>query len=273
MEVGAGTQLVHIAFGAGLLHRPGQGGQVLVGGEGVCGRQVAPGEGSGAGRLAGCLHPGVFQRFFFTAFRRGGVRGDHRAAHRGPQLPGGLHLGLLDDQRFDGGGVLIIQPGQLVGDHGGAALVDQPGQRRAGQREPVQAQRQGEDAPRAVPGHGERGGDLVFGVLERPPVPARPPFSLTPGRQLRHGGEQPGDRAGTQPLPCRQHPSQLIIIQAAQALLPHLVRERGEHRPRWHRVHGPAVPESRPRCCNGGVVTADWAGQVGRPRLTVGRFV
>src|SRR6202035_2075241 len=123
-----------------------EGGQVLVGGEDFGGGQVPAGEAGGAGRIPGGFYPGAFQRFFLAAFRRGRVSGDDRPVHRGPQLPGGLPSGLGDDEGFDRGGVLVVQAGQLISDHGRAALVDLPGgQRRAGQREPVQREGQVQD--------------------------------------------------------------------------------------------------------------------------------
>ncbi len=94
------------------------------------------------------------------------------AADQGPQLPAGQPGCLADDQFLDGGGVLIVEAGQFLGDDFGAAFVDLPGgQRGAGQRQPVQAQRQVQQPPGAAPGQREGDRDLVINMIKRPPVP------------------------------------------------------------------------------------------------------
>ena len=244
VEVGAGAQGVQGAGDPGGFEGLGQGGEVLVGGQRGGGGQVAAGQCGGAGGFGEHLHPGVLQRLFFPPPGGGGVGGQDRAAHQGPQLPAGQPGRFPDDQGLDRGGVLIIEPGEFLGDDLGAAFVDQPGgQRGAGARQPVQGQRQFHQPPRAAPGQRERDRDLIIDMVKRPPVPALAPAGLTAGRQPGGGSELQRRRPGGQPPRGLQHPGQLIIIQTVQAIALDAIGQDGQDRPGGHGIRCPVYRE------------------------------
>ena len=95
---------------------------------------MSPSRGFGVTRADPHFHPGVVQRLFFPL--PGGLRGggQDRAAGQGPQLPAGQPGRLPDDELLHGGGVLVVEAGQFLGDDLGAPLVDQPALRRVSVR-------------------------------------------------------------------------------------------------------------------------------------------
>src|SRR5262249_17182394 len=134
-----GAQSVHSAGDTGGLKLPGQGGEVLIGGQDRRGGKVASRQGGGPGMLVPALDPGSLLGALLAPPGSAGSGGQHRAAGGGTQLPGGLAWRRTGDVMLNGSRVLVIEPRDLVGDHHGPGQVDVPGgERLAGQRQTAQ---------------------------------------------------------------------------------------------------------------------------------------
>jgi hypothetical protein len=94
------AQLVEVPAEACNLQPLGPHGQVRVGGQHPCGRQVPPGYGGGACILGPALDPRLFLRLLLARVCGGRVSGDHLAADGLSQLSGGPSRRPADHRRF-----------------------------------------------------------------------------------------------------------------------------------------------------------------------------
>jgi hypothetical protein len=153
-QKGPGPELVGGASQAGRPQRPGQGGNVFVGGDHFGWGQVAARECRRARVLIPALHTSFLPRPLLPSPSGARVGGKHGPAGSRPQLRSGLPRRANQDVAFDRGSVVIVEPGRLVGDDGNAGQVDRSGsQRLGGQRQPPQRRCQVQKPASAPAGH------------------------------------------------------------------------------------------------------------------------
>jgi hypothetical protein len=175
--------------------------------------QVAAGEGRSAGVFVPAFDPGLPQGLLLASAGGGGIGGDHRAAGGAAQLPGGLARRSTDHGLLGRGGVLVGEPGDLVGDHDRTGHVDVPsGQRLTGRGQAAQRQSQVQNPVAGAVGQGEGGGDLgthmsggagITGVL----------FGYPAAPQVSGGGQLQRRGPGRQSPGGAQHADELIVAE------------------------------------------------------------
>jgi hypothetical protein len=223
------AELVHGAAHSGPFQRAGQGRKTVIGGQHVGGGQVPAGQRGGAGVLLPPLHPGVALGALLALAGGRRVGGQRGPAGGGAQLPARLARGRPEHVAFDGGGVPIAEPTDLVGDDRGLAAVDAAGGQcghRGGQ--PPQRHGQVEQGVGRPAGQRQRGRDLVGDVLPGSTVPARGGLGDAPRREVGHGGQLQCRRPRRQPPGGLQHADELVVAQTVQPHGPHIAGQAGQ---------------------------------------------